>query len=82
MRVPAHKIALNLIRRAGPLATTSANVSGMKSLVKIKNIGKKLFSQVDLTINGGPASAKKESTIIDFSTQKPKVLRRGSINCV
>ncbi|PIZ16017.1 threonylcarbamoyl-AMP synthase, partial [Candidatus Desantisbacteria bacterium CG_4_10_14_0_8_um_filter_39_17] len=77
IRIPKHPVPLALVGAAGPMATTSANISGYKSARKIGNISKKLLKRVDLVIDGGSASAGKESTILDL-TQKPfRVLREG-----
>ena len=79
VRIPGHAVARGLVGAAGPLATTSANVSGCKSARKIKDISKKLFAAVDVVIDGGSTPVGKESTVLDL-TQKPfKVLREGAV---
>ena len=79
MRIPSHPVALALISAAGPMATTSANISGYKSTGKIGDISKKLLAGVDLVIDGGPVPIGKESTIIDLAQKPFKVLRKGAI---
>lgn len=79
VRIPDNPIALAIVESAGPLATTSANISGKKSPVKIKDIPVRLLKKVDLVIDGGPAKIGRESTVLDLTEEPFKVLRKGAI---
>jgi len=72
VRVPDHPIALELLRRIGPLATTSANRHGEPAADTAAGIAAALGSEVDLVLDGGP-SAGLASTIIDCTTTNPRV---------
>jgi L-threonylcarbamoyladenylate synthase len=79
VRVPDHPIALELLRRTGPLATTSANRHGEPTADTAAGVAAALGSEVDLVLDGGP-SAGLASTIIDCTTTTPRVLRDGPIS--
>jgi len=79
LRMPDHKIALGLIRGSGPLAATSANLSGRKENVRLKGIENQLLKEVDLGIDGGKAPLGKVSTVLDVTRYPFKVVREGCI---
>jgi L-threonylcarbamoyladenylate synthase len=79
VRVPDHPIALELLRRTGPLATTSANRHGDPPADTAAGVAEALGSEVDSVLDGGP-SAGLASTIIDCTTTNPRVLRDGPIS--
>jgi tRNA threonylcarbamoyl adenosine modification protein (Sua5/YciO/YrdC/YwlC family) len=77
-RVPAHEIALEVLRRTGPLASTSANLHGTPPAITAEEAAAQLGSDVDAILGGG-ASIGLASTIIDCTTTPPRVLREGPI---
>ena len=79
VRVPDHPVALELLRRTGPLATTSANRHGDPPADTAAEVAAALGSDVDCVLDGGP-SAGLASTIIDCTTTTPRVLRDGPIS--
>jgi len=79
LRMPDHRIALGLIRGAGPLAATSANISGKRENIRIKGIEKRLLREVDLSIDGGEATLGMVSTVADVTSRPFKVIRKGCI---
>jgi L-threonylcarbamoyladenylate synthase len=79
VRIPDHPIALELLRRTGPLATTSANRHGEPAADTAAGVAAALGSEVDTVIDGG-RSAGLASTIIDCTTTTPRVLRDGPIS--
>ena len=81
VRIPDHPIALELLRRTGPLATTSANRHGEPAADTAEGVVAALGSEVDTVLDGGP-SAGLASTIIDCTTMTPRVLRDGPISAV
>ena len=79
VRVPNQPIALQLLRRTGPLATTSANRHGDPVENTAAGVAAALGAEIDTVIDGGP-SAGLASTIIDCTTTTPRVLRDGPIS--
>ncbi len=80
VRVPAHEVALELIRRAGvPIAAPSANRFGSVSPTTAKHVRESLGDSVDLILDGGPCRAGIESTIIGLGSEGPALLRPGAI---
>ena len=78
-RVPALKLARNLLMRTGPLATTSANISG-KSPVKDELEASIQFPGIPiLGPVPWPSSSGMASTVIEWKEGKWKLLRAGSV---
>lgn len=81
IRMPAHPMALALIREAGtPIAAPSANPFGCVSPTMAHHVLKGLGDHVDLILDGGPCPLGVESTIISFTNGYPKLLRSGSLS--
>ncbi|MCC2646328.1 MAG: ywlC [Rickettsiaceae bacterium] len=80
IRIPDNEIALSLIKEAGiPIAAPSANPSGYISPTTSAHV-KEHFSEKEVMIlEGGASVVGIESTIIDFSTETPILLRQGFI---
>jgi L-threonylcarbamoyladenylate synthase len=80
LRCPDHWIAQQLIRRLGrPLAAPSANRSQHLSPTLAEHVASSLGGGVAMILDGGPTRAGLESTIVDLSGQRPRVLRPGPI---
>ena len=77
-RIPDHPVLLALLRRTGPLATTSANRHGEAPAVTAEAVAAALGGDVDAVLDGGAAGGRA-STIIDCSRTPPEVLREGPI---
>ena len=77
-RIPSHPITLELIREFGPLIGPSANVSGHTSGVSFKEILKD-FDQEILGLEDDSFLTGQDSTILDLSGDKVKILRQGAI---
>jgi L-threonylcarbamoyladenylate synthase len=78
VRVPDHAIALELLGRTGPLATTSANRHGEPPAATAAAAAAALADEIDGIVDGGRC-AGLASTIIDCTTTNPRVLREGPI---
>ncbi len=79
VRMPANKIALDLITYAGvPIAAPSANLFGRLSPTTAEHVAEQLGDKIDLIIDGGKTEIGVESTVIEFN-DKPVVLRLGGI---
>ena len=80
LRMPAGQVALGLIREVGPLATTSANVSGGADPRAFDEVDRRLLSQVAAFVNADEdCLSGVASTVVDFSRDVPRVLRAGDI---
>ena len=77
-RMPAHPRTLELIRKYGPLVGPSANLSGHASGTKYKAIVKE-FDQVIPGFEDDAFLTGQDSTILDISGTKARILRQGSI---
>ena len=79
LRVPNHDAPRALARALGPLPTTSANRSGEPEARDADEIERLLGESIDLVLDGGPAGGGPASTVIDATTDVPRVLRAGAI---
>lgn len=80
VRMPAHKVALELIRAGGGyIAAPSANTSGRPSPTKAGHVADDLDGKIDMLIDGGEVGIGLESTIVDLTSSKPVILRPGAI---
>jgi len=80
MRVPNHDVALELIRLSGGLLIgTSANKTGEKPPRTASEAVEQIGEEVDLILDGGPTPLGASSTIIDLTTETPRILRHGPI---
>ena len=78
LRVPDHELLRELLRRTGPLASTSANRHGEPACTTAQEVEARLGEDLDGLLDGGPA-AGRASTIIDCTVFPPRVLRAGPI---
>jgi len=81
IRMPNHPIALKLISKAKiPIAAPSANPFGYISPTTAQHVKEQIGNKIDLILDGGPCQVGIESTIIDATTPKLKVLRWGGLD--
>jgi L-threonylcarbamoyladenylate synthase len=78
VRVPDHPVTLELLRRTGPLATTSANRHGELPPGTAAEVAEALGGEIDAIVDGGRCGGLP-STIIDCTITTPRVLREGPI---
>ncbi len=80
IRVPAHPLALALIRAAGiPVAAPSANRSSQVSPTRPEHVLSGLDGRIDLLLAAGPVSGGIESTVLDLTNDPPRLLRPGLV---
>lgn len=79
VRMPRHQFALSLLRLCGPLATTSANLSGRPEGKSVIEVMDQLCDRTDLILDGGPVSGGVPSTVVDCTASPIKILRKGAI---
>jgi L-threonylcarbamoyladenylate synthase len=81
LRVPAHPLALELIRAAGvPIAAPSANLFTQLSPTTAEHVRQSLGDAVDLVLDGGAAAVGIESTVLSLTGVHPVLLRPGVIS--
>ncbi len=81
LRVPAHAVALELLREFGrPIVAPSANPSGRISPTTADHVRQGLGEKVDLILDGGPSAVGLESTIVSFLEERPRQLRAGGLS--
>lgn len=81
VRVPAHPVALALLRRSGvPIAAPSANRFGSVSPTTAQHVLSDLGGRIDLILDGGPTVIGVESTVLDISQVPPLILRPGGVS--
>ena len=79
VRMPAHPIALALIRASTPVAAPSANISGKPSPTLAEHVVDDFYGKIEAIIDGGPTWVGVESTVIDLSSGRPTLLRPGGL---
>ncbi len=79
LRVPDHPIPRLIAKLHGPITTTSANRHGQPSPSSCDEARAQLGEAVDLYIDAGPSPIGQESTVVDLSGPKAKVLRQGAV---
>ena len=78
IRMPKHKIALELIRQSRcPIAAPSANLAGKPSPTTAQHVYEDLNGRIDAIIDGGATNIGVESTVVDLSVDPPMLLRPG-----
>ena len=83
LRVPDHELAREILRRTGPMAVSSANLSGKPAALSCDEAVDQLGDRVSVYLDGGTlsATAGAPSTIIDFTQRNGgEVLRRGALS--
>lgn len=81
VRCPNHPLTLKLIRECDvPLATPSANISGMTSPKTAADVLAYFDGKIPCVIDGGTCSVGIESTIVDMTVTPPKILRQGGLS--
>jgi len=80
VRVPAHPVALELLKHAQrPIAAPSANPFGYISPTTAEHVRTQLGAQVPVILDGGPCVVGVESTILDLSAPQARLLRPGGV---
>jgi L-threonylcarbamoyladenylate synthase len=81
-RLPDHGVPRALARRLGPIAASSANISGEPDATDADRVRRTLAEELDLIVDDGPVRGGVPSTVVDCSdpNSPPKVLREGAIS--
>lgn len=79
VRIPDHPVARALLRAAGPMAVTSANISGQPSPNDAADVMRQLGGRIPLIIDGGTTPGGVPSTLVDCLGAEPVILREGPL---
>lgn len=80
VRMPDHEVALEILERTGPLAVSSANITGMPAAVDADQAEEMLGDQVHVIVDAGEASGGLASTIVDVTGSQGRILRHGALS--
>jgi L-threonylcarbamoyladenylate synthase len=83
LRVPDHELARQVLRRTGPIAVSSANISGLPASVTCQQAVEQLAESVAVYLDGGALGGADAapSTIVDFTRSADgEILRRGALS--
>ena len=81
VRIPAHPVPVALIKGTGkPIVGTSANVSGKPSAVTAQEVHLQFYDEIDFIIDSGRCEGGRESTIVDVTGEKSRLIRDGAIS--
>ena len=79
IRMPLHAVALDLLKETGPLAVSSANISGSPPAITAADAESQLGDAVSVYLDGGPCPGEIASTIVDVTGPVPRLLRKGAV---
>lgn len=80
LRMPLHPVALELLREVGPMAVSSANVSGRSPASTIRDARDQFDESVAVYLDGGTREDSRPSTIVDLTGDVPLLLREGAVS--
>ena len=80
VRCPDNAVTREIIRLSGcPIAAPSANISGKPSTTTAAHVMHDHNGKIDAVVDGGPCRVGLESTIVDLTEDRPRLLRPGGI---
>jgi tRNA threonylcarbamoyl adenosine modification protein (Sua5/YciO/YrdC/YwlC family) len=80
LRMPLHPVALELLRDVGPMAVSSANVSGRPPASTAQDAQEQLGDSVAVYLDGGSSGEPVPSTMVDLTSDDPVILREGAVS--
>lgn len=81
VRCPDNDVTRRIIRLSGvPIAAPSANISGKPSTTTAEHVRHDHDGRIDAIVDGGPCRVGVESTIVDLTEERPRLLRPGGIS--
>jgi len=80
IRMPQDQVALDLLVETGPMAVSSANLTGAQSASTAAQAREQLAESVSVYLDGGPRAGGVASTIVDLTGSQPRLLRKGAIS--
>lgn len=79
LRMPRDDVALALLGEVGPMAVTSANLTGQPPATTVTDAAAQLGAAAAVYLDGGPTTSDEVSTIVDCTGAEPVVLREGAV---
>jgi tRNA threonylcarbamoyl adenosine modification protein (Sua5/YciO/YrdC/YwlC family) len=79
LRMPLHPVAIELLREVGPMAVSSANISGQPAAVSADDAVRQLGERVAVYLDAGSSERQAASTIVDLTGAHPRILRVGPV---
>ncbi|WP_030545793.1 L-threonylcarbamoyladenylate synthase [Streptomyces albus] len=80
IRMPLHPVAIELLTEVGPMAVSSANLTGHPSPQTCDAAEEMLGDSVSVYLDGGPTPAAVASSIVDVTGKVPVLLREGALS--
>jgi L-threonylcarbamoyladenylate synthase len=80
VRMPLHPVALDLLRRTGPMAVSSASRKGLAAATVVDEAQTQLGDAVSVYLDAGPCADSVPSSILDLTGTMPRLLRAGAIS--
>ena len=80
VRMPDDPTALALLKEVGPLAVTSANISGGMNPSSADEVFAQMRGRIELILDGGLTSGRMPSTVVDCTKKEPVILRAGPVS--
>jgi L-threonylcarbamoyladenylate synthase len=80
VRMPLHPVALDLLRRTGPMAVSSANRHSLPAATTAAEAETQLGDAIAVYLDGGPCADNVPSTILDLTGTVPRMLRAGALS--
>jgi L-threonylcarbamoyladenylate synthase len=80
IRMPEDQVALDLLQETGPMAVSSANLTGSPAACTAAEARDQLADTVSVYLDGGPSAGGVASTIVDLTGNQPRLLRRGAVS--
>ena len=80
VRMPLHPVALELLRAVGPMAVSSANISGRPPATTAQQAQSQLSDSVAVFLDAGPSPVGVASTVVDLTGETPLVRRVGAVS--
>jgi tRNA threonylcarbamoyl adenosine modification protein (Sua5/YciO/YrdC/YwlC family) len=80
VRMPLHPVTLELLRRTGPMAVSSANRHGLPAATTAAEARDQLGDAISVYLDGGPCTDNVPSTILDLTGTVPRLLRAGALS--
>lgn len=79
VRMPLHPVALELLRRTGPMAVSGAGRRGQPAATTVERARERFGEVVSVYLDAGPCADSAPSTIVDLTGSMPRLLRDGAV---
>jgi len=80
VRMPQHPVALDLLTQTGPMAVSSANLTGKHPATTAADAREQFGDAVEVYLDGGQCETDIPSTIVDLTGDMPRLLRAGAVS--